>query len=107
MKAMATDSTGQWHKRRSIRLQGYDYSQVGAYYITVCTQDRECLFGDVVDGQMQLNQSGQIVRSLWDSLPQFYEGIELDAFVIMPNHVHGFIAIGVPVGAIHESPVRS
>jgi len=102
---MATESNGQRHKRRSIRLQGYDYSQAGAYYFTICTRDRECLFGEVVDGQMRLNQTGQIIHTVWDSLPQFYVGCELDAFLIMPNHLHGVIVIGEPVGAIHESPL--
>ena len=105
--AITKDPTGQGRKRRSIRLQGYDYSQAGAYYITVCTRDRECLFGVIVNGRMQLSGAGQIIQSVWDDLPQFYEGIELDAFVIMPNHVHGVIVIRAAVGAIHESPLRS
>jgi REP element-mobilizing transposase RayT len=54
---------------------------------------------------MQLNEAGQIIQSVWDGLPQFYEGIDLDAFVIMPNHVHGIMVIRAPVGAIHESPL--
>jgi REP element-mobilizing transposase RayT len=91
VKTTARDSTDSGRKRRSIRLQGYDYSQAGAYFITICTRDRGCLFGDMVDGQMQLNEAGQIIQSVWDGLPQFYEGIDLDAFVIMPNHVHGII----------------
>src|SRR5207249_4020070 len=93
--------------RRSIRLQGYDYSQAGAYYITMCTRTLECLFGNVVDGQIQLNEVGQIVQTVWDGLPQFYEGVELDTFVVMPNHVHGVIVIHAGVGAIHESPLPS
>jgi len=101
---MRKDLTGQIRKRRSNRLQGYDYSEVGAYYVTVCTRVRECLFGEVVNGRMKLNEAGQITQSVWDSLPQSYEGIELDAFIVMPNHVHGIIVICAPVGAIHESP---
>lgn len=104
VKAMAAKSNGQRHKRRSIRLPGYDYSQAGAYYITVCTRDRKCLFGHLADGQMQLNDFGQVVQSVWVGLRQFCQDIELDAFVIMPNHIHGVIAIHDPVGAIHESP---
>jgi putative transposase len=102
-----TDSPGERRNRRSIRLQGYDYSQAGAYYITMCTQNRECLFGNVVDGQMQLNEAGGIVLSVWGGLRQFYQGVELDAFVVMPNHVHGIIVIRPPVGAIHELPLPS
>jgi len=105
--AITKDPTGQRRNRRSIRLQGYEYSQAGAYYITVCTRDRECLFGVIVNGQLQLNEAGQIVHTVWDGLPQFYEGVESDAFVVMPNHVHGVIVIRAGVGAIHESPPRS
>jgi putative transposase len=105
VKTSARDSSFQWHNRQSIRLPGYDYSQVGAYYITICARDRECLFGDVVDRRMQLNQAGLIIQSVWDGLPQFYDGIELDAFVVMPNHIHGVIVIDKPVGPIHESPL--
>ena len=93
-------------RRRSIRLQNYDYSKAGSYYITVCTRNRELLFGDVVRGQMKRNEIGQIVQNVWDSLPQFYDGIELDAFIIMPNHLHGIIVIRSAVGAIHESPLQ-
>ena len=93
-------------RRRSIRLQNYDYSKAGAYYITVCTRNRKLLFGDVVQGQMKINEVGRIVQNVWDSLPQFYEDIELDAFIIMPNHLHGIIVIRSAVGAIHESPLQ-
>jgi putative transposase len=103
--AIAKNPIDQKRKRRSIRLQDYDYSQTGAYYITMCTRNRECLFGNVIDGQIQLNEIGQIVQTVWDGLPQFYEGVELDAFVVMPNHVHGVIVIHAGVGAIHESPL--
>ncbi|MEX0804897.1 MAG: hypothetical protein WD688_16505 [Candidatus Binatia bacterium] len=84
---IAKDQTDHWRNRRSIRLQGYDYSPAGAYYITVCTRNRECLFGNVVDGQMQLNEAGQIIQSVWNGLPQFYEGIELytASYVIAHN----------------------
>ena len=101
------DQTDHWRNRRSIRLQEYDYSQPGVYYTTVCTRDRECLFGNVLDGQMPLNEAGQIIQSVWNGLPQFYEGIELDVFIIMPNHVHGVIVLRAVVGAIHESPLQS
>ena len=81
--------------------------RLGAYYITVCTRDRECLFGDVVNGQMQLNEAGKIIQPVWEGLPHFDQGIELNAFIIMPNHVHGAIVIAMQVGAIHESPLSS
>jgi len=105
--AIAKNPIERKRKRRSIRLQGYDYSQAGAYYITMCTRNRECLFGNVIDGQIQLNEVGRIVQTVWNGLPQFYEGVELDAFVVMPNHVHGVIVIHAGVGAIHESPLLS
>jgi putative transposase len=79
--------------RRSIRLKGYDYSQPGAYFITICTQDRACLFGEVVDGEMRLNDAGQMVQDVWDELPAFYPGVQTDAFIVMPNHIHGIIIL--------------
>ncbi|GIV83933.1 MAG: hypothetical protein KatS3mg052_0940 [Candidatus Roseilinea sp.] len=79
--------------RRSIRLKGYDYSQAGAYFITICTKDRACLFGEVVNGEMRLNALGQIVHGVWNNLPNHYAGVEMDAFVVMPNHVHGIVVI--------------
>ncbi len=87
------------HHRHSIRLKGYDYSQEGAYFITICTQDRLCLFGEVVGGEMWLNDYGKMVRAVWDGLPEHYPFVMLDAFVVMPNHVHGIIIITEYVGA--------
>jgi putative transposase len=81
------------HHRRSIRLKGYDYSRPGAYFITLCTQDRFCLFGEVVDGEMRLNDPGRLVRTEWEMLPRRFPNVELDAFVVMPNHLHGIIVI--------------
>ena len=108
------------HHRRSIRLQGYDYSQYGAYFVTLCTQNRECLFGEIVNGEMILNEYGKIVEQCWFNLPNYYNNIVLDAYIIMPNHFHGIIFINdtidtvdnigaidigaIHVGAIHESP---
>ncbi|MGH7960730.1 MAG: transposase, partial [Candidatus Binatia bacterium] len=81
------------HHRRSARLRGYDYAQVGAYFVTVCTYRRECLFGQVEDGGMVLSQYGDLVERCWQILPRHFPGVELDAFVIMPNHVHGIISL--------------
>jgi len=86
------------HGRRSIRLQGYDYSRAGAYFITICTQNRECLFGDIVDGKMVLNPAGDMIQTVWDEIPFHYPGIEIDEFAVMPNHVHGIIVIVAPTG---------
>lgn len=91
----------QRHHRRSIRLRGYDYAQPGAYFVTVVAQQRACLFGDVVDGEMRLNDAERVVAYTWHDLPNHVGGITLDAFVVMPNHVHGIIIItnDVNVGA--------
>ncbi|HHT9152709.1 MAG TPA: transposase [Candidatus Hypogeohydataceae bacterium YC40] len=81
------------HHRRSIRLKGYDYSQAGAYFVTVCTHKRECLFGKIVDGEMQLNDAGRMAGKWWCELKNKFTNIELDEYVIMPNHFHGIIII--------------
>ena len=98
------------HHRRSIRLKGYDYSQAGAYFITICTHNREFLFGEIIDGQMHLNEIGKIVESEWLKTSDIRDEVELDAFVVMPNHVHGIIVItgnsspSEPVGAHGRAP---
>jgi len=79
--------------RRSIRLKEYDYSQAGAYFITVCTFNRRCLFGKVVDAAVQLNAVGEIVSSEWLRSAEMRAEVMLDVFVVMPNHVHGIIFI--------------
>jgi REP element-mobilizing transposase RayT len=81
------------HHRRSIRLRGYDYTLAGAYFVTLVTQDRAALFGDVVDGIMRLNDAGRMVQAVWDEIPLFYPGVDVDAFVVMPNHIHGIIVL--------------
>ena len=81
------------HQRRSIRLRGYDYSQPGAYFITMCTRDRECLFGDVVDGHMELNKYGKIAMQRWLEIPMHYPNVSLDECIIMPDHIHAIIII--------------
>ena len=86
------------HHRRSIRLQGYDYTQEGAYYFTICCHQRRCLLGEIKNGVMHLNLVGATVKAVWDSLPRHFPLIELDAFVIMPNHVHGIIVITDSLG---------
>src|SRR6266508_2866850 len=86
--------------RRSIRLKGYDYKQAGAYFVTVCTQTRACFFGDVVDGEMRLNDAGRMVEHWWFELNGKFPAVETDEFVIMPNHLHGIVIItGTIVGS--------
>ena len=81
------------HYRRSIRLKGYDYAQAGAYFVTMCTQDRACLLGDVVGEQVRLSDAGSMIRAAWEEMPDHYPGAETDEFVVMPNHIHGIIVI--------------
>ena len=83
---------GDSPRRRSLRLRGYDYSWAGAYFVTVCTYNRASLFGEIVNGEMQLNDVGQVARRVWDGLPRDYQHVELDA-VVMPNHVHGILTL--------------
>ncbi|MBD1867833.1 hypothetical protein H6F95_11090 [Cyanobacteria bacterium FACHB-471] len=79
------------HHRRSIRLKGYDYTAVGMYFITICDYQRDCLFGEIINSEMQLNQLGQRVDACWQRLPFYFSNLNLDAFVIMPNHIHGIL----------------
>ena len=81
------------HHRRSIRLLGYDYAEAGAYFITVCAYRRRCLFGDVIGAEMHLSDAGRLVHDVWDGLPNHYPDIQLDAFVVMPNHAHGIVVL--------------
>jgi REP element-mobilizing transposase RayT len=81
------------HHRRSIRLRGYDYSQAGAYFVTIVAWKRDMLFGDVVDGEMKLNRCGETVQKWWDDIPVHFPDVQTGAFVIMPNHIHGIIII--------------
>lgn len=80
-------------RRVSLRLPNFDYSQEGAYFVTICVNGRAYLFGEIVDGEMNLNEYGEIVAATWDDLPSYNAAIGLDAFVVMPNHVHGIIVI--------------
>ena len=81
------------HHRRSIRLPHYDYAQAGAYFVTLCVQDKACLLGQIRDGETQLNDAGQMVARWWDELNRKFPGVRTDAVVIMPNHVHGILVI--------------
>ena len=81
------------HNRRSIRLKNYDYSKSGAYFITICTKNRQCLFGEIVNGEMILNDGGKIVEKCWIDIPEHFPNAILDEFIIMPNHIHGIIIL--------------
>ena len=109
--------------RRSIRLQGYDYSQAGAYFVTICAQGRECLFGGIENDVMALNGYGCVVHDEWLRTAEIRAEIQTGEFVVMPNHFHGIVIINestagairelplrthnYSVGAIHESPLQS
>jgi REP element-mobilizing transposase RayT len=79
--------------RRSIRLRGWDYSSRGIYFVTICAEKKVCLFGQVVDNEMKVNEVGRIVDKVWNSIPDRFPNVQMDSFVVMPNHVHGVIAI--------------
>lgn len=98
------------HHRRSIRLKGYDYSQKGLYFVSICTQNREYLFGNIIDGIMIMNDAGKMVESQWLALSQRYQRVDLNEYVVMPNHFHGIFtlnnhpeSVGAPlVGALSK-----
>jgi REP element-mobilizing transposase RayT len=81
------------HHRRSIRLKGYDYSQNEAYFVTICACNRECLFGEVANGVIELSPIGESTYKFWFEIPWHFENVQLDEFVVMPNHFHGIIVI--------------
>ena len=81
------------HQRRSIRLSGYDYSSKGTYFITICTHRHVCIFGDIIDGQMKLNNIGRIIADEWLQTAAIRQEIQLDEWVVMPNHFHGIVCI--------------
>jgi putative transposase len=84
--------------RISYRLQGHDYSRGGCYYVTICTRNRACLFGEVRDGEMHLNRSGQVAQDEWSRSADLRSELVLDAFVVMPNHIHGIVFIDMQKG---------
>ena len=91
-------------RRKPIRLKGYDYSRAGAYFITIVVQGRLCSFGDVVDGEMSLNGAGKMIHRVWDRMPGRFPSVEMDEFVVMPNHIHGIMIIHQPPPS-HDPPV--
>ena len=83
--------------RQSIRLKHYDYSQPGFYFVTIGTENRIHRFGNITDGNIQLNQLGKIVTKQWNDLPNRFPNIQLDQYITMPNHIHGIIRVGAPL----------
>ncbi len=96
------------HHRRSIRLQDYDYSEAGAYFITICTNQKQCLLGEIINGEMILSWHGRAASACWKWLAYRYSYVELDMWVIMPNHLHGILVIGDPVegGSVRSLPTQ-
>ena len=95
-------------RRRSIRVRTWDYAHPAAYFVTICTHQRQCLLGTVVDGEVHLSAAGEIVRACWDAIPAHFPHVVLDKVIVMPNHVHGIILICEypAVGAQHAAPLR-
>ncbi len=91
------------HRRRSIRLQEYDYSQAGAYFVTLCAQHRACLFGEIVNEGMRLNEAGRMVADEWIKTAEIRNDIELDQWMVMPNHFDGILVIAGGRGTAHRA----
>ena len=95
--------------RQSQRLPHYDYSQAGAYFVTICSHNRAVIFGKVIEDSVKLSPVGEIVKDVWEEIPPHFVQVELDGFVVMPNHMHGIIWIkedsSIRVGAQHAAPL--
>ncbi len=91
-------------QRQSIRLEGHNYSSPGWYYVTICAQNRRCLFGEIQAGEMKLNELGNIVKKEWLKTTKIRKYVNLDEYQIMPNHFHGIVAIKNDVGAYCHTP---
>ena len=89
----AEDDPASLPQRRSIRLRGYDYAGSGTYFLTLCANHRACFFGEILAGQVVLNEAGRIVRDAWLETPEIRPVVHLDAFVVMPNHFHALVAL--------------
>jgi REP element-mobilizing transposase RayT len=87
-----SNNKNKYH-RRSIRLKEYDYTSPGWYYVTICTHQQAVLFGDINNGRIVLSSIGKMAREYWLQIPNHFKFVELDEFVIMPNHIHGIIII--------------
>jgi len=83
----------QYPRRKRMRLSSHDYSNGGYYFVTICTHQRACLLGEIIDNTMLLNKSGQMIASAWKDLPRRFDKVNLDSFVVMPNHIHGILIL--------------
>jgi putative transposase len=101
---MPSNFDPQRHHRRSIRLKGYDYSQAGAYFVTIVAQNRAAFFGEIIDGEMVLNAAGEMVVAVWKSMIERFRNVELGIYVLMPNHFHAIVIIRpFETGAISQT----
>jgi putative transposase len=89
------------HERKSIRLKEFNYSQPGEYFVTICTNNHECMFGTIVNDKMDLNDKGRIIDGCWKGIPEHFLNVELDEYVVMPNHIHGILILNDSVGTRH------
>jgi putative transposase len=94
------------YNRRSIRIQKFDYGCLGYYFVTICVQHHQCVFGTIIDGHMNLNDTGLLVQSLWERLPRRFSTVCLDTYVIMPNHVHGIVEL-IDLPLAEKTPLHS
>jgi REP element-mobilizing transposase RayT len=102
----ALSTSDEKPRRKRLRLPEYDYSSVGMYFITICAHQRMCLFGRIVGEEMRPNRLGIITEAVWYGLPDHYPHVELDSFIVMPNHVHGIIALTERSGSQEKSARR-
>lgn len=93
-------------RRRSIRLKGYDYSQPGAYFVTICTKNQYHYLGDIIGGRMKLSEIGEIINQFWIEISYHFDNVHLDGFIVMPNHLHGIIMIDVNCRGEVPSPYK-
>jgi len=92
------------HHRNSVRLRTYDYRSAGAYFVTICTHQKEPILAGIVDGTVSLSSFGNVAQECWQQIPEHFPNVNLDCFIVMPNHIHGIIVIDDSVGATHASP---
>ena len=94
--------------RSSIRLKGFDYSEPAAYFITICTENRVCYLGNIVDGITISYPISDVIREIWQEIPQKFQCVDIDSFIIMPNHVHGIVIINKECrDSIHQGPINN
>jgi putative transposase len=96
------------HHRKSIRRKEWDYSDPGAYFVTLCVQGRGCLFGEIIDNKMVMTDAGLYAYNCWMEIPAHFPAVRLDEFIIMPNHIHGILILrDISVGANNHSPLQN